>query len=166
MLAHGSSMSEQPSPARAESTAPGEPRAPRYPVVQAAADAPIIPGRREWVQYRDLGLTAASAGALSMHTTDVDIPMARETGWHYHTCEFQIVWVNAGWLELQFEDGTTRRAEAGSVVFIPGGVGHNETATSNKLSILELFIPPDPQTVPIDVPAAWQSDGRDDTARC
>ena len=131
----------------------------RFPVVMAAADAPIIPGRREWVVYRDLGLTEASAGALSMHTTDVDIPVFRETGWHYHTCDFQLVWINEGWLELQFEDGTTRRAEAGSVVFIPGGYGHNETGTSKQLSILEIFMPPDPQTVAIDPPAAWRSDG-------
>ena len=134
----------------------------RYPVVLAAADAPIIPGRREWVEYRDLGLVEASGGALSMHTTQVDIPMSRETGWHYHTCDFQIVWINDGWLELQFDDGSTRRAEAGSVVFIPGGVGHNETGTSNQLSILELFIPPNPQTVPIEVPPAWRSHGSGD----
>ena len=136
---------------------PDEASAPRYPVVLAAADAPIMPGRRDWVEYRDLGLTAASGGAVSMHTTEVDIPVFRETGWHYHTCDCQIVWINAGWLELQFEDGTQRRAEAGSVVFIPGGYGHNEIGTSPQLSILEIFIPAGPQTVSIDVPAAWRS---------
>ena len=50
-----------------------------YPVVMAAADAPLIPGRRDWVVYRDLGLTEASGGLLSMHTTDVDTPLFRET---------------------------------------------------------------------------------------
>lgn len=129
----------------------------RYPVVLAAADAPIMPGRRDWVEYRDLGLVAASGGAVSMHTTEVDIPVFRETGWHYHTCDCQIVWINAGWLELQFEDGTQRRAEAGSVVFIPGGYGHNEIGTSQQLSILEIFMPARPETVPIDVPAAWRA---------
>jgi hypothetical protein len=130
-----------------------------FPVVMAAADAPIIPGRRDWVVYRDLGLTVASGGRLSMHTTDVDIPLFRETGWHYHTCDFQLVWVNEGWLALQFEDGTDCRAEAGSVVFIPGGFGHNETGTSPQLSLLEIFMPPDPQTVPIEVPETWRTAG-------
>jgi quercetin dioxygenase-like cupin family protein len=81
---------------------------------------------------------------------------AKQTGWHYHDCQVQWVWLIDGWVEMQLEDGSTRRQEAGSILVIPGGYGHNEIAASEEIDLIEIFMPPNPETVSIDVPEAWR----------
>jgi quercetin dioxygenase-like cupin family protein len=125
------------------------------PLVMSAKDAPAIPGRRPWVEYRDFGVEEASGGLLSTQMTTLTRGVYQETGWHYHACTFQWIWQISGWVDLRLEDGTERRLEAGSVLFLPGGIGHNETATSDSLQLVEIFMPPHPETVMIDVPEAW-----------
>lgn len=126
------------------------------PLICSAADAPVIPGRRPWVEYRDLGVEQASGGRLSTQMTTLTRGVYQETGWHYHACMFQWIWQIEGWVDLRFEDGTEQRLSAGSVLFLPGGIGHNETATSDSLKLVEIFMPPHPETVKIDVPVAWR----------
>lgn len=127
------------------------PKAMQYKVI-ALDDAPEIPGRRSFLQYFDLGIAEASNGLISTQVTKVRTGMANPTGWHYHDCNFQWLLVTKGWLELQFEDGTTERIGEGSVCFIPGGYRHNETATSDDLEFIEIFMPPKPRTVAVDSP--------------
>jgi quercetin dioxygenase-like cupin family protein len=79
--------------------------------------------------------------------------MTQPTGWHYHVCEGQFVYTLKGWVELEFEDGTSCRLEAGDSVFIPGGLRHNEMRTSDNLEILEVSVPADMGTVSVDPPA-------------
>jgi hypothetical protein len=116
-----------------------------------------IPGRRDWVDYRDLGVEEASRGRLSTHLLSLRSGMTEPTGWHIHPCEFQWVYMLDGWMDVQFEDGTSPRVEAGSVLFIPGGWGHNEMRTSDTARGIEIFMPPHPGTVQIDVPEAWRT---------
>ena len=116
-----------------------------------------IPGRRDWVNYWDLGVEEASRGAISTQVLSLRSAMSEPTGWHIHPCEFQWVYMLDGWMDIQFEDGRAPRVEAGSVLFIPGGFGHNELRTSNNSRGIEIFMPPHPGTVPIDVPPNWQA---------
>ena len=118
----------------------------------AVADGEQMPGRREFAQYFDLGVEAASQGLISTQVTKLRGGMAEETGWHYHDCDFQWLYVVKGWLELQFENGEMKRIPENGVCFIPGGYRHNETATSEDLEFLEIFMPPSPVTVPVDSP--------------
>ena len=37
--------------------------------------------------------------------------MTQPTGWHYHACEDQFVYVLNGWVELEFETGETLRSK-------------------------------------------------------
>jgi len=67
--------------------------------------------------------------------------------------EGQFVYTLKGWVELAFEDGTKCRLEAGDSCFIPGGMRHNEIGTSDDLEILEVCLPADMGTVPVDPPA-------------
>ena len=67
--------------------------------------------------------------------------MTQPTGWHYHVCEGQFVYTLKGWVELEFEDGTNCRLEAGDSVFIPGGLIRRENGTSDDLEILEVSLP-------------------------
>ena len=120
--------------------------------VMALADATEIPGRRSFGQYFDLGVAEASDGLVSTQVTKMRKGMVKETGWHYHECDFQWLYITKGWLELQFEDGGTHRIHENSICFIPGGYRHNETATSDELEFIEIFMPPKPRTVAVDSP--------------
>ena len=120
-------------------------------------NAPQVPGRREFFTYIDLGVTAASQGRMRAQLTRATSGMTQPTGWHYHTCELQFVYALRGWVDLEFEDGTKVRVKAGDSIFIPGGLRHNETATSDDLQILEVSVPADMGTQPCDPPADMKS---------
>ena len=115
--------------------------------------APLVAGRRSFFKYRDLGVTAASSGKIRAQVTIGADGMTQPTGWHYHTCDGQFVYVLNGWVELEFEANDTLRLEPGDSVYIPGGLVHNELRTSDDLEILEISVPGELGTVPCDPPA-------------
>ena len=114
--------------------------------------APLVAGRRSFFKYRDLGVTAASSGKMRAQVTIGADGMTQPTGWHYHVCEGQFVYMLSGWVDLEFEDGQAIRLQAGESLYIPGGLRHNETAASRDLELLEISVPADMGTVPCDRP--------------
>ena len=109
---------------------------PGMKVAVTSAKAPdCVEGRRSFFKYRDLGVKAASNGWMRAQLTTAITGMTKPTGWHYHVCEGQFVYTLKGWVELEFEDGSSCRLEAGDSCFIPGGVKHNEIGTSDDLRI-------------------------------
>jgi quercetin dioxygenase-like cupin family protein len=121
--------------------------------VTSAKTPDYVEGRRNFFKYRDLGVKAASNGWMRAQLTTAVTGMTKPTGWHYHVCEGQFVYTLKGWVELEFEDGSKCRLEAGDSCFIPGGVKHNEIGTSDDLEILEVSLPGEIGTVPVDPPA-------------
>ena len=121
--------------------------------VTSAKHPDYVEGRRDFFKYRDLGVKAASNGWMRAQLTTAITGMTQPTGWHDHVCEGQFVYTLKGWVELEFEDGTNCRLETGDSVFIPGGMLHQEIRTSNDLEILEISLPADMGTVPVDPPA-------------
>ncbi len=118
-------------------------------------NSPTVPGRRDWFKYRDLGVQAASGGAIRAQTMSTTKGMSEPTGWHYHTCEGQFVYALKGWVDLVFEDGQQIRLKQGESLYIPGGLKHNETATSEELEILELSVPAEMGTVACEAPEGF-----------
>ena len=116
----------------------------------------FVLGRRDWLQYLDAGLEEASGGRVRATLSTATGAMVTETGWHYHECEMQIGYITKGWIELQFEDGTEVRLEAGDILFVPGGVKHNELRTSDDIAGLEITIPGQMGTVPCAKPEGWK----------
>ena len=120
---------------------------------QHLADASFgTTGRRSFFEYRDTGLAAATDGdyrAQVMRATDV----METTGWHYHECDLQFVYVLAGWVDLAFEDGRTERVAAGAAMAIPSGMVHNELGCSEDFEALEVVAPAQMETVPCEAPA-------------
>jgi quercetin dioxygenase-like cupin family protein len=57
-----------------------------------------------------------------------------------------------GSVDLEFEDGQKLRVQSGESIYIPGGLRHNATATSDRLEILEVSMPADMGTVPWEAP--------------
>jgi quercetin dioxygenase-like cupin family protein len=117
-----------------------------------AESAPLVPGRRDFLKYRDLGVTKASGGRMRAQIT-VATGAMRPTGWHYHVCESQLVYVLKGWVDLAFEDGRTLRVKAGESLYIPGGLKHNEIGMSEDFEILEVSVPAEMGTKACDPPA-------------
>ena len=120
---------------------------------QHLADAEFAKiGRRTFFDYRDTGLGEATDGrfrAQVMRATDV----MEQTGWHYHVCDLQFVYVLKGWLDLEFEGGRVERIAEGGVLAIPSGMIHNEIAVSPDFEALEVASPADMGTVAVDAPS-------------
>ena len=123
-------------------------------VAVTSAKAPdYVEGRRNFFKYRDLGVTRASDGWMRAQIMQAVTGMTQPTGWHYHVCDGQFVYALKGFVELEFEDGTQCRLEAGDSCFIPGGMKHNELRTSDDFEIIEVSTPGEIGTVPCDKPA-------------
>jgi mannose-6-phosphate isomerase-like protein (cupin superfamily) len=121
--------------------------------VTSAKTPDYVAGRRDFFKYRDLGVTKASKGWMRAQVMKAITGMTQPTGWHYHVCEGQFVYALKGWVELEFEDGTNCRLEAGDSCFIPGGMPHNELRTSDDVEILEVCLPANMGTVPCEQPS-------------
>lgn len=114
---------------------------------------PFAPGRRPFFKYRDLGLEAATGGRMRAYQNSSIAGMTQPTGWHYHTCEMQFVYVLKGKLSIEFEDGTVATFAAGDAFFVPGGVRHNEIYASEDKEALEVSVPGKIETVNCERPA-------------
>ena len=123
--------------------------------VTSAKKPDLVAGRRTFFKYRDLGVTAASSGKIRAQVTIGAEGMTQPTGWHYHVCEGQFVYMLSGWVDLVFEDGQNVRLQSGESLYIPGGLRHNETAASRDLELLEISVPADMGTVACDPPEGW-----------
>ena len=117
-----------------------------------ANDATYVAGRRSFFKYRDLGVTTATGGKLRAQVTSATQGLGEPTGWHYHVCEHQLVYMLKGWVDLEFEDGTKVHLTQGDSLMIPGGMRHNETATADELELLEVSVPAEMKTVVCEPP--------------
>ena len=127
--------------------------APQTSLRHATKDnAPLVAGRRTFFKYRDLGVTEASNGKLRAQVMQTVADMKEPTGWHYHECDGQFVYILKGWVDLEFETGEKLRVKEGESLFIPGGLKHNETALSNDSEILELSVPSEMATFACESP--------------
>jgi quercetin dioxygenase-like cupin family protein len=115
-------------------------------------NSPLVPGRRAFFTYRDLMVAAATGGKLRAQVMSSSQGLSQPTGWHYHVCEAQFIYALKGWVDLEFEDGRTIRLQAGESMLIPGGMKHNEIATSTEIELLEVTLPGEMGTVPCDKP--------------
>lgn len=124
--------------------------------VAKASDAVFVPGRRDFFKYRELGVTEATGGRMRAQVTSATRGLGRPTGWHYHVCDHQLVYMLKGWVDLEFEDGTKVHLEPGDSLMIPGGMRHNETGTADELELLEVSVPADMKTVVCEPPAGMK----------
>jgi mannose-6-phosphate isomerase-like protein (cupin superfamily) len=119
--------------------------------VATKANPNYVKGRRDFFKYQELGVTAATHGRMRAQITSAENGMAKPTGWHYHQCEMQLVYMVKGWLDLEFEDRVVR-LHAGDTMMIPGGEKHNEIATSDSFELLEVSVPAQMDTVACEAP--------------
>ena len=120
------------------------------------AEPKLVKGRRDFFSYRDLGVAEGSAGGMRAQVMKSSKGMSEPTGWHYHECDGQFIYILKGWVDLQFEDGRTLRVEEGDSLFIPGYMRHNEIRTSEEMEILEVSAPGVMGTRPCDPPDGFK----------
>jgi mannose-6-phosphate isomerase-like protein (cupin superfamily) len=99
-------------------------------------------GPRADVEYRDLGLAAATNGRIGIKHIRAIMPLPAPTGWHWHDMTAHFVYVLKGSLTFRFEgvDGDVV-VTAGSGLSQPAGVPHNVVARSDDLEVLEINVP-------------------------
>lgn len=124
------------------------------------ADAPFDrEGPRADVEYRDLGIAAATGGRVGVKHIRALRQFEAETGWHWHDMTGHIVYVLKGWLAFRFagHEGTVT-LHAGDCISQPGGVPHNVVGRSDDLELIEINLPAHYGTFPL------AGDGRDGEA--
>lgn len=128
--------------------------------VSYAKDGVYKNGLRDFLEYRDLGIDAATHGQFrahvvrvkSHHTGDQDM---HTTGLHQHLCDFQMFYVLKGWIRFVYEGHGEHTFHAGDCVVQPAGIVHNELDCSDDVELLEVYSPAVHQTVVVEpAPAA------------
>lgn len=110
-------------------------------------------GPRADVEYRDLGLSAASGGRIGAKYIRAIRPFEKPTGWHWHDMNGHFVIVLKGWLKFRFKgvDGDVT-VKQGDCLSQPAGVPHNVVGRSDDLEIIEINMPADFATTDLDAP--------------
>lgn len=113
-------------------------------------------GPRADVEYRDLGLAAASAGRIGAKHIRAIRPFEQATGWHWHDMSGHFVFVIRGWIRFRFAGkGDEVVVEKGGCLSQPGGVPHNVIARSDDLELIEINMPAAYGTWDLDDSQAW-----------
>jgi uncharacterized cupin superfamily protein len=101
-------------------------------------------GPRADVEYRDLGLAAASGGKIGAKHIRAIRPFEEPTGWHWHDMTGHFVVVLKGWISFRFAGVVgDLTVKAGSCLSQPAGVAHNVVARSDDLELIEINLPAD-----------------------
>lgn len=99
-------------------------------------------GPRADVEYRDLGMDAATGGRIGAKHIRAIAPFSKETGWHWHDMTGHFIYALKGWVSFRFqgvEDTVT--VHAGGCLSQPAGVPHNVVGRSDDLELIEINMP-------------------------
>lgn len=123
---------------------------PKEAIWSRVSDPVFASGRRDFFKYRQL---AENEGEFAAQVMTTNQGLTEPTGWHYHVCSTQFIYVLKGTLDLDLEDGRSVHMVEGDSLLLPGGMKHNETHTSTDFEVLEVMLPKLEETVPCDPPA-------------
>jgi mannose-6-phosphate isomerase-like protein (cupin superfamily) len=119
-----------------------------------AKDAVYKTGLRSFMEYRDLGIDAATHGQFRAHVIrikrDGGAHDLHTTGLHAHKCDFQMFYVLNGWIRFVYEGQGERTFQKGDCVLQPPGIVHNELECSDDLEVLEVYSPAVHETVVVE----------------
>lgn len=121
-----------------------------------AREANFQRGLRSFMQYRDLGISAATGGRFDAKIVKA-IPGHHEGApWHRHDLEFQMVFVLTGWITLDYEGVGPVTLEPGDCVHQAPGIRHVEIGHSDDYEGVEITMPAKFQTVEVEAPTRRQ----------
>ena len=112
-------------------------------IVNRAKDTPFVDGGlRVYREYRDLGIEAATEGAIKAHIIRTTRPCPEGgSGAHIHDLEFQMVIVLAGRSRVWFEGQGEVAFEKGDCWIQPPSIKHNVLYYSDDYELLEITLP-------------------------
>jgi quercetin dioxygenase-like cupin family protein len=116
-------------------------------VVRHADTDRFEPGLRAFFEYRDLGIAAATGGQVQAHVIRARPGDKHRDDGHYHTLDFQMVYVLKGWVRFEYEGTGEVLLRPGSCVYQPPGIRHREIDHSDDLELLEITMPAEFETV-------------------
>jgi quercetin dioxygenase-like cupin family protein len=104
-------------------------------------------GLREYFQYRELGVAAATDGLAQAHVVRAVPGKKAKPEMHIHEVELQFVYMLKGWATYDFEGQGRIRVEEGSSWIQPSGMKHSIVDYSDDFEALEIVIPADFKTL-------------------
>jgi quercetin dioxygenase-like cupin family protein len=104
-------------------------------------------GLRNYFEYRDLGIVAASKGKVVAHVIRARPGKAPEGEWHRHDCSLQFVYVLRGWIKFEYEGVGEMTMKKGTCFQQPPNIRHREIAHSKRCELLEIVAPADFKTL-------------------
>ena len=112
-----------------------------------AAQATFESGLRPFLEYRDLGIKAATHEQFKAHVIRVkkgaDHSALHTTGLHRHGLDFQMIYILKGWIKFTYEGHGEHTFGPGDCCLQPPGIAHNELDCSDDLELLEITAPGD-----------------------
>ena len=117
-----------------------------------ATDATWEQGLRQIFEYRDLGIKEATRNDYVAHVIrakgEEDADQIHQ--WHYHECDFQMIYILNGWATFEYEGVGVRTLREGDCVHQVPGLRHREIECSEDVEILEIVSPADFKTVTVE----------------
>ncbi len=108
-------------------------------------------GLRPYARYRDLGIAEATGGLARAHVIRMIPPVTDEVRQrHAHTVDLQLVYVLKGWMKNEFAGHGVQMMEQGSCWLQPPGIAHTVLDYSDDLEVLEIIVPADFDTIPVE----------------
>jgi mannose-6-phosphate isomerase-like protein (cupin superfamily) len=118
-----------------------------------AKDAKYQDGLRDFLEYRDLGVTDATGGQFHAHVMRVKDDAGEfdlhTTGLHQHHLDFQMIYILKGWIRFTYEGRGEFTFGPGDCCMQPAGIVHNELDCSDDLELLEITSPANYKTAAI-----------------
>ena len=121
-------------------------------IVNYAVNAKYQDGLRDFLEYRDLGISDASNGDYKAHILRVKDNFKGDqemhtTGFHKHMVDFQMYYVLNGWVKFVYEGEGELTFKKGDCVMAPAAIKHNEISCSDNFEALEILSPAKHETV-------------------
>jgi uncharacterized RmlC-like cupin family protein len=109
-------------------------------------------GLRDYVEYRDLGISKATGGMVVAHVLRFCTPCdpAVVSQRHYHDVDFQMIYVLKGWIKSEFEGHGAHVMNAGDCWIQPPRIRHAVLDYSDDCQLLEIVLPADFKTVELE----------------
>ena len=122
--------------------------------VSVAENASYKDGLRDFLEYRDLGISEASNGDYKAHILRVKKNFKGDqemhtTGFHKHMVDFQMYYVLNGWVKLIYDGEGELTFKKGDCVMAPAAIKHNELSCSDDFEALEILSPAKHDTVKV-----------------
>ena len=123
-------------------------------IVNYAVNAKYQDGLRDFLEYRDLGISDASNGDYKAHILRVKDNFKGDqemhtTGLHKHMVDFQMYYVLNGWVKFVYEGEGELTFKKGDCVMAPAAIKHNEISCSDNFEALEILSPAKHETVTV-----------------